>query len=74
MSDRPQAPRLHHWVIIHQDAFHHTFRMRVPGGWLYRYQTTSPIVMAMESYPIDGLVRSVYQQARPTGGGRLLTH
>ena len=51
MSDRPQAPRLHHWVIIHQDAFHHTFRMRVPGGWLYRYQTTSPIVMAMEFVP-----------------------
>jgi hypothetical protein len=39
MSDRQQAPR---WVEIHHGPFEHTFRMRVPGGWLYRYQTDPP--------------------------------
>jgi len=51
MSDRPQASRLHQWVVVNEDAYHHTFRMRVPGGWLYRYQTTPPTVLAMEFVP-----------------------
>jgi hypothetical protein len=39
MSDSQQALRLHQWVEIHQGPYERTFRMRVPGGWLYRYQT-----------------------------------
>jgi hypothetical protein len=42
MSDRQQASRLHQWVDIHQALYERTFRMRVPGGWLYRYQTDAP--------------------------------
>ena len=29
--------RLHVWEYIQQDAYTYTARMRVPGGWLYRY-------------------------------------
>jgi hypothetical protein len=42
MSDSQQALRLHQWVEIHQGPYERTFRMRVPGGWLYRYQTDPP--------------------------------
>jgi hypothetical protein len=42
MSDRQQAPRLHQWVEVQHGSFEHTFRMRVPAGWLYRYQTDPP--------------------------------
>ena len=40
MSDQQQTP-LHKWEIVSQgDQGENatTYRMRVPGGWLYRYQ------------------------------------
>ena len=40
MSDQQQTP-LHKWEIVSQgDRGDNatTYRMRVPGGWLYRYQ------------------------------------
>ena len=44
MGDQQQTP-VHKWEIVSQgdqgeNAI--TYRMRVPGGWLYRYQPNIP--------------------------------
>ena len=56
MSDQQQAP-LHKWEVVSQGEFGDnatTYRMRVPGGWLYRYQpniTSPPSSMAFVPDP-----------------------
>ena len=57
MSDQQQAP-LHQWEIVSQgrDPGENasTYRMRVPGGWLYRHQpniTSPPSSMAFVPDP-----------------------
>ena len=42
MADHHQIEPLHQWKEIEgadPDAPSRTFRMRVPGGWLYRYSS-----------------------------------
>ncbi len=51
MSDRQHLARLHEWIHINGDAYNQTFRMRVPGGWLYRHQSASPSDLAMVFVP-----------------------
>ena len=56
MSDQQQAP-LHKWEIVSQGELGDnatTYRMRVPGGCLYRYQpniTSPPSSMAFVPDP-----------------------
>ncbi len=64
MSDHQQAPRLHQWEAVHRGTYEHTFRMRVPGGWLYRYQTNPPsTIVAMVFVPERRVNRD--RQSRP---------
>jgi hypothetical protein len=57
MSDQQQAS-LHKWEIVAQAELGDnatTYRMRVPGGWLYRYQpniTSPPSSMAFVPDPV----------------------
>ena len=57
MSDQQQPP-VHKWEIVSQGSGPgenaSTYRMRVPGGWLYRYQpniTSPPSSMAFVPDP-----------------------
>ncbi len=51
MSNHHNAHQLHQWGIVYQDAYQHTYRMRVPGGWLYRHHTGTPSIMTMALVP-----------------------
>jgi len=46
MPGEQQEP-LHVWTIIGEPLGHpaYTYRMRVPGGWLYRYGNAEPAVV-----------------------------
>ena len=60
MGEQQQTP-LHKWEIVSQgDRGENatTYRMRVPGGWLYRYQpniTSPPSSMAFVPDPAQPL-------------------
>ena len=68
MDDQQQTP-LHKWEIVSQSEPGDnatTYRMRVPGGWLYRYQpniTSPPSSMAFvpDAIPACRIRQSVAQ-------------
>jgi len=51
MHDRLSTSRLHQWVVVQQDAYAYTARMRVPGGFLYRYEAGTPAPPVMTFVP-----------------------
>lgn len=44
----------HKWELVSSDEkeYGHTYRLRVPGGWLYRTVTTLPSLVGDEAEPI----------------------
>jgi hypothetical protein len=57
MGDQQQTP-LHKWEIVSKGENATTYRMRVPGGWLYCYQpniTSPPSSMAFVPDPAQPL-------------------
>jgi hypothetical protein len=47
------ADNLAHGGVPARWTYEHTFRMRVPGGWLYRYQTAPPSPIAVMTFVPD---------------------
>jgi hypothetical protein len=61
MSDQQQT-LLHKWEIVSQGENATTYRMRVPGGWLYRYQSQRSVC----DHSHSGCLEARRRQMRPS--------